>query len=623
MSALRMFIPLTKVDAETRTVYGIATGETADRSGEVCDYASTKPHYEAWSGEIAKASGGKSFGNLRAMHGKVAAGKMTAITFNDASKQIEIAAKVVDDNEWQKVQEGVYTGFSQGGSYAKRWTDPVTGLQRYTAVPSEVSLVDLPCLKEATFTMVKAAGVAEERRFAEAVQVEPAAPSAADVNAKAVEMAKAAGRETAVVDFFEPARVALVKAALPALPEAPIAAEASPPGPREADGVEQVWKAKDGSTHAKKADALAKNAEIDAAAAVEPGTKATLDALDALGSKLGLGKAADTKWTVSSKKDGKTKTTTHDTEGAAVDEARSRDSADHSDVICRHGDKGMVSWKKPADKAVTADDLAKSMDTVSSLSSLLSSLAYLRRRVMSETAGVDDSAQPKAIADLIENACGLLQTMVDESCSSILDAGLSPYPEPMYYAAGMKAGQAALDGCLKAVDAREGAPLVKGIATDRLTALVVALEKAGARNSKSDMSKIQAMHDHACDLGAACKGGDAGKAASGGDLAKALDTMTAERDQAKARGDALQKTMDDRILPMLKAISDKVENIEKQPLPLPFQGGARVVSKGGEPVDAADLGAQLLKMQAEDPAGFGLLMIKAAQQNPQQMQLAR
>jgi hypothetical protein len=32
--------------------------------------------------------------------------------------------------------------------------------------------------------------------------------------------------------------------------------------------------------------------------------------------------------------------------------------------------------------------------------------------------------------------------------------------------------------------------------------------EAGARNSKSDLSKIQAMHDHAVALGAKCTGGD-------------------------------------------------------------------------------------------------------------------
>ncbi len=134
MSALRMFIPITKVDAAKRLVYGLATAETEDRAGEICDYASTKPLYEKWSKEIAKSSRGKSLGNLRAMHGPVAAGKVTAITFNDAGKQIEICAKVVDDGEWAKVVEGVYTGFSQGeptrdGGRTRKGA-PVTPLRR-------------------------------------------------------------------------------------------------------------------------------------------------------------------------------------------------------------------------------------------------------------------------------------------------------------------------------------------------------------------------------------------------------------------------------------------------------------------------------------------------------------
>ena len=60
MSALRMFIPITKVDAARRRVYGLATAEKEDRAGEICDYASTKPLYEKWSAEIAKSSRGKS-----------------------------------------------------------------------------------------------------------------------------------------------------------------------------------------------------------------------------------------------------------------------------------------------------------------------------------------------------------------------------------------------------------------------------------------------------------------------------------------------------------------------------------------------------------------------------------
>jgi hypothetical protein len=121
---LQMFIPLRKADAAQRLIYGYATAELPDKAGEICDYASTKRFYEQWSADCAKASGRRSFGNLRAMHGKVAAGKISSIAFNDDARRVEIAAKIVDDDEWRKIEEGVYTGFSQGGAYVKRWPDP-------------------------------------------------------------------------------------------------------------------------------------------------------------------------------------------------------------------------------------------------------------------------------------------------------------------------------------------------------------------------------------------------------------------------------------------------------------------------------------------------------------------
>ena len=99
------------------------------------------------------------------MHAPIAAGKLTDIAFDDDAKRITVAAKIVDDDEWRKVQEGVYTGFSQGGRYVKRWPDPDTGLVRYTAEPHEISLVDLPCVPDATFEVVKD-GVVEKRAFA-------------------------------------------------------------------------------------------------------------------------------------------------------------------------------------------------------------------------------------------------------------------------------------------------------------------------------------------------------------------------------------------------------------------------------------------------------------------------
>lgn len=163
MTKPNLFFKLTKVDEAQRTVEGIATAEVVDKAGEICDYETTKPYYQKWSDGIKKASDGKSLGNVRAMHSNIAAGKITEIFFDDVKKCISIVAKIVDDAEWKKVLEGVYTGFSQGGEYIKRWVDGE--VTRYTADPSEVSIVDNPCLGVATFSVVKADGIVEEHNF--------------------------------------------------------------------------------------------------------------------------------------------------------------------------------------------------------------------------------------------------------------------------------------------------------------------------------------------------------------------------------------------------------------------------------------------------------------------------
>jgi hypothetical protein len=131
-----------------------------DKADEIMDYASSKPYFQKWSEDIAKDTDGKSLGNVRSMHGKVATGKLTGIDFNDTEKAIDVCAKVVDDNEWQKVLEGVYTGFSIGGSYVgKKAVEKMDGREvaRYTANPNEVSLVDRPCIPTAKFFDVQKA----------------------------------------------------------------------------------------------------------------------------------------------------------------------------------------------------------------------------------------------------------------------------------------------------------------------------------------------------------------------------------------------------------------------------------------------------------------------------------
>jgi hypothetical protein len=163
---MQIFARMLKVDEAARTVTGVIADETLDLSGEIFDYATSKAHFEAWSGGIAKATAGKSVGNVRAMHGSIVAGKLNALIANDAEKSITVTAHIVDDSEWNKVQTGCYTGFSIGGKYEKKWADADDATKmRYTAIPSEVSIVDLPCNPGAQFTVIKADGAQEMRKF--------------------------------------------------------------------------------------------------------------------------------------------------------------------------------------------------------------------------------------------------------------------------------------------------------------------------------------------------------------------------------------------------------------------------------------------------------------------------
>jgi len=153
-------IPLVKIDVERRLVIARAAQEVADKSQEIMDYATAKPAFQKWSDEMATMSNGLSKGNVRVMHQKTAAGKVTEITFNDDEKAVDVVMKIVDDNEWRKCLEGVYTGVSMGGGYAKSWQDG--NLRRYTPRITEISLVDNPCIPTARFAeLVKADGMTE------------------------------------------------------------------------------------------------------------------------------------------------------------------------------------------------------------------------------------------------------------------------------------------------------------------------------------------------------------------------------------------------------------------------------------------------------------------------------
>jgi hypothetical protein len=155
-------IPLYKRDEERRLVWGRATREELDKSNEIMDYASSKPNFEAWSNDFATRTGGKSYGNCRLQHDShTAIGKIVEpLSFNDDDKAIDICVKVVDDKAWELVKSSVLTGFSVGGSYGSRWKDE-DGIVHYTAVPSEISLCDNPCVSSATIECIKTDGAKE------------------------------------------------------------------------------------------------------------------------------------------------------------------------------------------------------------------------------------------------------------------------------------------------------------------------------------------------------------------------------------------------------------------------------------------------------------------------------
>ena len=165
----KKFIPFAKVDAVKREVWGIVTAEVADKSGETCDYESTVPYYKTWSEEFSKATDGKSVGNLRYMHQMRVIGKGVGIEFRDTDKEIWMGFKVTEDAAWKDVEDSVLTGFSQGGKYI----DGPDVNKRYTASPSEVSLVDNPALGVCHFAFIRSDGAVEMRK----VRSEPALQS--------------------------------------------------------------------------------------------------------------------------------------------------------------------------------------------------------------------------------------------------------------------------------------------------------------------------------------------------------------------------------------------------------------------------------------------------------------
>jgi HK97 family phage prohead protease len=141
---MKIYLPIAKVDAAQRMVYGYASTEAKDDQGEVVKR-------EALDGALGDYM---KFANIREMHQLSAVGKAKEAEVDD--KGLYIAAKIVDDQAWNKVVERVYQGFSIGGKVTAR--EPadyktITGLRL-----DEISLVDRPANPEAVFDCWKRSG---------------------------------------------------------------------------------------------------------------------------------------------------------------------------------------------------------------------------------------------------------------------------------------------------------------------------------------------------------------------------------------------------------------------------------------------------------------------------------
>jgi hypothetical protein len=155
-------------------------------------------------------------------------------------KGLYISAKIVDNDAWKKVEEGVYKAFSIGGRVLKRDDADDTIIKEMEL--TEISLVDRPANPEAMIDLVKSAdstihitamdGKAVNKLFSHTASTDEFVHPAIPVDAQKIEKAKAnAGSDEPEVVEIEPGIVAEVKEAKqePVEPVNEVAAEVVEP----------------------------------------------------------------------------------------------------------------------------------------------------------------------------------------------------------------------------------------------------------------------------------------------------------------------------------------------------------------------------------------------------------
>lgn len=498
------FARLTKIDESNRLVYGRACQEVPDHTGEIFDYEKSVPHFRAWSDEMSKATGGQSQGNIRAMHGKVAAGRVDALTYCDDEFAIDICAKIVDDNEWQKCLQGVYTGFSIGGSYGEKWADGAN--TRYEAKPTEISLVDRPCIPTATFFSIqKSDGSIMQKSFqtaeAETEYQVTGTPEEADALAKLL-----ATNKMSIGDA-----VRAVSAAL----DAPI---------RSALEKRYVEDEPD-------AEYLASLMDMEKVAARED-----------VSPKEGASKYGDVKF--ADEKNNKYPIENEAHIRAAWNYANKPANAAKYSAEDLKSIKGKIiaAWKEKIDKAGPpsaeksdqAGDMKKGLYECGQLAQMLQSLYYLAMQCKREAASeADNSPLPARLSTVVADIAGVYKDMATEEADELL---------------------------AELTEADDYQPEVMQMAFG----LAGSLAKAGARNSKSDAETLQKMHDLSASLGAMC-GIPAEKMGKSGDMEKMISDAIAPMKKALAEAQAEIQKFKDMPAPargVLRVVSKELDGVD-------------------------------------------------------------
>lgn len=141
MDKFEKFVKITKIDKEERMVFGFASTDDLDSDGEVIKVSALEKALPSYM----------KFPTLREMHQPKAVGRTVSAQIKSGIKNgLYIGAKVVSDEAWKMVKEGVYPAFSIGGNVLKRVDKFIEELELV-----EISLVDVPANKSAVIELWK------------------------------------------------------------------------------------------------------------------------------------------------------------------------------------------------------------------------------------------------------------------------------------------------------------------------------------------------------------------------------------------------------------------------------------------------------------------------------------